>query len=254
MVELLRSRGTPIAVSCLLHLGLATGLVVGQHWVSAAIRPPVLPVQLVTLETREEPPREAPPAPRAPIRPPRLLEPPRPQAAAPVPRAEIPATAIRARGPGHPASRLRAGQQRHPGRPGRGVRRPRGPRHDHRVLPVGRAGARRRGRGNRPLGGRDPRDRDAAGAPAGRLPGAAQLSGDPAPARHPGDGPPACARAGRRADRRRARREVRRASRAGRRGDRRGEALALRPRAPGIRRGRDVGAPAGGVFKLPPGA
>jgi protein TonB len=94
LVELLRSRGTPIAVSCLLHLGLATGLVVGQHWVSAAIRPPVLPVQLVTLETREEPPPEAPPpppAPRAPIRPPRLLEPPRPQAAAPVPRAEIPA-------------------------------------------------------------------------------------------------------------------------------------------------------------------
>ena len=28
-------------MSCLLHLGLATGLVVGQHWVSAAIRPPV---------------------------------------------------------------------------------------------------------------------------------------------------------------------------------------------------------------------
>jgi periplasmic protein TonB len=77
-------------VSCLLHLGLATGLVVGQHWVSAAIRPPVLPVQLVTLETREEPPRDAPPAPRAPIRPPRLLEPPRPQATAPVPRTEIP--------------------------------------------------------------------------------------------------------------------------------------------------------------------
>jgi periplasmic protein TonB len=89
LVELLRSRGAPIAVSCLLHLGLATGLVVGQHWVSAAIRPPVLPVQLVTLETQEEPAREAPPAPRAPIRPPRVVEPPRPQAAAPVPRAEI---------------------------------------------------------------------------------------------------------------------------------------------------------------------
>lgn len=77
-------------MSCLLHLGLATGLVVGQHWVSAAIRPPVLPVQLVTLETREEPPREVRPAPRAPIRSPRLLEPPRPQPAAPVPRTEIP--------------------------------------------------------------------------------------------------------------------------------------------------------------------
>ena len=77
-------------MSCLLHLGLATGLVVGQHWVPAAIRPPVLPVQLVTLETQEEPPREAPPAPRAPVRPPRLLERPRPQAAAPVPRTEVP--------------------------------------------------------------------------------------------------------------------------------------------------------------------
>ncbi len=93
MVELLRSRGAPIAVSCLLHLGLATGLVVGQHWVSAAIRPPVLPVELVTLETQEEPPREAPaspPAPRAPIRPPRLIEAPRPQAMARAARSETP--------------------------------------------------------------------------------------------------------------------------------------------------------------------
>ena len=77
-------------MSCLLHLGLATGLVVGQHWVAAAIRPPILPVQLVTLETQEEPPREAPATPRAPIRPPRPLEPPRPQAAAPVPRTDVP--------------------------------------------------------------------------------------------------------------------------------------------------------------------
>jgi protein TonB len=78
LFERLRSRAAPIAVSCLLHLGIATGLVVGQHWVTAAIatRPPILPVQLVTLDAPEEPRREppAPPAspPRAPVRPPRL--------------------------------------------------------------------------------------------------------------------------------------------------------------------------------------
>ena len=80
-------------MSCLLHVGLATGLVVGQHWVSAAIRPPVLPVELVTLQVQEEPSREAPPpppAPRAPVRPPRLLEPPRPQATAPAVSREMP--------------------------------------------------------------------------------------------------------------------------------------------------------------------
>jgi protein TonB len=76
LVELLRSRGAPIAVSCLLHLGLATGLVVGQHWVSAAIRPPVLPVQLVTLQAQAEPPR--------------LIEAPRPPATAPAVRTETP--------------------------------------------------------------------------------------------------------------------------------------------------------------------
>jgi len=93
LVERLRSRGAPIAVSCLLHVGLATGLVVGQHWVSAAIRPPIVPVQLVTLHVQEEPPREAPPpppAPRAPVRPPRLLEAPQPRATAPAARAEVP--------------------------------------------------------------------------------------------------------------------------------------------------------------------
>ena len=78
-------------MSCLLHLGLATGLVVGQHWVSAAIRPPVLPVQLVTLQAQAEPPREAPPpAPRAPSRPSRLIEAPRPPAPAPAVRTETP--------------------------------------------------------------------------------------------------------------------------------------------------------------------
>jgi periplasmic protein TonB len=84
----LRSRGTPIAVSCLLHVALAIGLVVGEHWVSAAIavRPPVLPVQLITLDVQEEPRRGAPPsppAPRAPARPPRLIEAPRPAVTAP---------------------------------------------------------------------------------------------------------------------------------------------------------------------------
>jgi len=90
LVERLRSRGAPIAVSCLLHVGLATGLVVGQHWVSAAIRPPIVPVQLVTLHVQEEPPREAPPPPPAPVRPPRLLEAPQPRATAPAARAEVP--------------------------------------------------------------------------------------------------------------------------------------------------------------------
>ncbi len=80
-------------MSCLLHVGLATGLAVVQHWVSAAIRPPIVPVQLVTLHVQEEPPREAPPpppAPRAPVRPPRLLEAPQPRATAPAARAEVP--------------------------------------------------------------------------------------------------------------------------------------------------------------------
>jgi protein TonB len=97
-----------LGVSCVLHLGLATGLILGQQWVTAAVavRPPILPVQLVTLETAEEPRRE-PPAPPAParrerIRPPRLIERPRleePPAAAraeqptppPIPSAPVPA-------------------------------------------------------------------------------------------------------------------------------------------------------------------
>jgi len=80
-------------VSCLLHVGLAAGLFVGQQWVAAAIRPPVLPVELVTLQAQEEPPREAPrppPARSAPVRPPRLLESPRPPATAPAAGTETP--------------------------------------------------------------------------------------------------------------------------------------------------------------------
>lgn len=97
-----------LGVSCLLHLGLATGLILGQQWVPAAVavRPPILPAQLVTLETAEEPRRE-PPAPvastpRERIRPPRLIEQPRlkepppaalasPTTPPPVPSAPVPA-------------------------------------------------------------------------------------------------------------------------------------------------------------------
>jgi len=37
-------RAMPISVSCLLHVGLVTGLIVGQHWLATvgAHRPPVL--------------------------------------------------------------------------------------------------------------------------------------------------------------------------------------------------------------------
>jgi protein TonB len=67
----------PIGVSCLLHAGLITGIVLGQHWLVTAA-PPVLPAQLVTLEMAE--PAPAPPAPK-PERPapPRRIERPRPQ-------------------------------------------------------------------------------------------------------------------------------------------------------------------------------
>lgn len=83
MNESLWSRGLSITVSCLLHLGLVIGLILGQQWVTAAVavRPPVLPAQLVTLDPRDElerePPVPPPPAPRQRIRPPRLIEPPR---------------------------------------------------------------------------------------------------------------------------------------------------------------------------------
>ena len=44
-------RAMPIGVSCLLHVGLVTGLILGQQWVTSvvALQPPVLPVELVTL-------------------------------------------------------------------------------------------------------------------------------------------------------------------------------------------------------------
>lgn len=80
-----------MTLSCLLHLGLAIGLILGQQWATAAV--PILPVELVTLDPRDEPRPEPPappaPAPRQRIRPPRLLEPPRP-VAAPAVKAEEP--------------------------------------------------------------------------------------------------------------------------------------------------------------------
>lgn len=105
MNESLLSRGLPITLSCLLHLGLAIGLILGQQWVTAAVavRPPVLPVHLVTVDPQEELRREPPappvPAPRQRIRPPRLIEPPRPVEAPAVKAEEVPPPM-----PGAPAS------------------------------------------------------------------------------------------------------------------------------------------------------
>jgi protein TonB len=91
--ESLRSHGMTIGLSCVLHAGLVAGLVLGQQWVTVAVaRPPVLPVQLVTLdgpaEPRPEPP--APPAarPRERLKPPRLAEAPAPKESAPAANAE----------------------------------------------------------------------------------------------------------------------------------------------------------------------
>ena len=91
MIEELKTRGAPFAVSCALHVGLVAGLILTQHWVSSAIalRPPVLPVQLVTLDAPEPAPPPAPPRPRAPVKPPRLLAPPKPKES-PVARREEP--------------------------------------------------------------------------------------------------------------------------------------------------------------------
>ena len=92
-------RAMPIGVSCLLHVGLVTGLILGQHWVTTvvALQPPVLPVQLVTLDAAE-PPRDPAPTPprRERARPVQRPEPSRPAAAkseeaAPQPVAPAPA-------------------------------------------------------------------------------------------------------------------------------------------------------------------
>ena len=81
----------PIGVSCVLHVGLITGIVASQHWLmTAAALPPVLPVQLVTLDVAETAPEPPPPAPRRRERttPPRRIEPPRPQEPPAAARAE----------------------------------------------------------------------------------------------------------------------------------------------------------------------
>lgn len=76
-------RAMPIGVSCLLHVGLVTGLILGQQWVTSvvALQPPVLPVQLVTLDAAEPPQEVAPPAPppRERAHPIRRPEPPKPR-------------------------------------------------------------------------------------------------------------------------------------------------------------------------------
>ena len=64
--ELSWQRAMPIGLSCVLHVALVTGLIVGQHWVTSVVvaqQPPVLPVQLVTLDAVEPPREVAPPAP-----------------------------------------------------------------------------------------------------------------------------------------------------------------------------------------------
>jgi protein TonB len=86
--ELPWSRAMPIGLSCLLHVGLVSGLILGQSWVTSvvALPPPVLPVQLVTLDAVEPPRDAAPPAPprRERATPIRRPEPPRPREVAAV--------------------------------------------------------------------------------------------------------------------------------------------------------------------------
>jgi len=91
--ESLRSHGMTIGLSCVLHAGLVAGLVLGQQWVTVAVaRPPVLPVQLVTLdapaEPRPEPPAPPAPRPRERLKPPRLVEAPTPKDSSPSAKAE----------------------------------------------------------------------------------------------------------------------------------------------------------------------
>jgi len=89
--ESLRSHGMTIGLSCVLHAGLVAGLVLGQHWITVAVaRPPVLPVQFVTLdaEPRPEPPAPPAPRPRERLKPPRLIEAPTPKNAPPPAKAE----------------------------------------------------------------------------------------------------------------------------------------------------------------------
>jgi protein TonB len=81
LIEEMKTRGAPFAVSCALHVGLVAGLILTQHWVSSAValRPPVLPVQLVMLDAPAPAPPPAPEPARVPVKPPRLLAPPKPK-------------------------------------------------------------------------------------------------------------------------------------------------------------------------------
>jgi protein TonB len=78
-----------IGLSCLLHLGLVTGLILGQRWevITVPVPPPVMPVRLVTLDTPAEPRRELPVPPSVVRRkappPPRVIEPPKLKRAGP---------------------------------------------------------------------------------------------------------------------------------------------------------------------------
>ncbi len=100
--ELSWRRAMPIGLSCVLHVALVIGLIAGQHWVTSVVAqpPPVLPVQLVTLDAVEPRQEVAPPAPprreraasiRRPERPrpaevaPAKVEEPAPQPVAPTP-------------------------------------------------------------------------------------------------------------------------------------------------------------------------
>jgi protein TonB len=93
-------RAVPIGVSCLLHVGLVTGLILGQQWVISvvALQPPVLPVQLVTLDAAEPPREPTPPAPprrerTSPVRRPLEAAAPKVEEPAPPPVAPAPAPA-----------------------------------------------------------------------------------------------------------------------------------------------------------------
>lgn len=83
--ELSWRRAMPIGLSCVLHVALVTGLIAGQQWVTSvvAVQPPVLPVQLVTLDAVEPAREVAPPPRRERTTPVRRPERPRPSEAAP---------------------------------------------------------------------------------------------------------------------------------------------------------------------------
>jgi protein TonB len=86
--RLRQGRTLTVAASCVIHAVLIAGVLVAEHWIRSAhaSRPPVLPVELVTLaETPPPPPpelireKERPqPPPKSIARPPKPMEPPPP--------------------------------------------------------------------------------------------------------------------------------------------------------------------------------